>query len=171
MFNMHTFSSSTRNQHPNHGLVPGTEKRRRRKKAPATSTSSSTDQVSPPLSPHPPHHIFGLSGPPDLPPFGPWTSTESTVLHDSLPCNQTSFDKDTLSDTSNTTYTSFESSCQSEGSARAVSGAQAGPVFGPDRWSNKRGQASRGNMDLLALDPEFSDDGMEVSDEATNALL
>ena len=47
MFNMHSFSSSTRNQHPNHGLVPGTEKRRRKKKAPATSTSSSTDQVSP----------------------------------------------------------------------------------------------------------------------------
>ena len=42
---MHTFSSSTRNQHPNHGLVPGTEKRRRRKKAPATSTSSSMDQL------------------------------------------------------------------------------------------------------------------------------
>ena len=155
---MHSFSSSTRNQHPNHGLVPGTEKRRRKKKAPATSTSSSsTDQVSPPLSSHPPHHIFGSSGPPSLPPFGP--------------CNQTTFDKDTLSDTSNTSYTSFDSTCLSEGSADAARGTQAGPVYGPDRWSSGRGQASGGNVDLLAPDPEVSDDGMEVSVEATNVLL
>ena len=46
MFNMHIFSSSTRNQHPNHGLVPGAEKlRKRKKKAPATATSSSTNQL------------------------------------------------------------------------------------------------------------------------------
>ena len=38
---MHIFSSSTRNQHPNHGVVAGAEKPRRRKKeTPATATSS-----------------------------------------------------------------------------------------------------------------------------------
>ena len=52
---MYIFSSSTRNQHPNHGVVAGAEKpRRRKKKIPATATSSSENQVSPPLSPHPP---------------------------------------------------------------------------------------------------------------------
>ena len=38
---MYIFSSSTRNQHPNHGVVAGAEKPRRRKKeTPATATSS-----------------------------------------------------------------------------------------------------------------------------------
>ena len=155
---MNSFSSSTRNQHPHHGLDPGKkeEKRRKKKRKAATSTSSSS-QVSTPPSSHPPHHIYGPSGPPSLPPFG--SNTQST------------FDKDTLSDTSNTSYTSFDSTCLSEGSADAARGTQAGPVYGPDRWSSGRGQASGGNVDLLAPDPEVSDDGMEVSVEATNVLL
>ena len=61
---MNSFSSSTRNQHPHHGLDPGMEKEKRRKKKrkPATSTSSSsTEQVSPPPPSLPPHHIVGPS--------------------------------------------------------------------------------------------------------------
>ena len=114
-----------------------------------------------------------MSGPPDLPPFGPWTNTESTVLHDSLPCNQqTPFQKDSYSDLSNFSYTSFESSSQSQGSAHVASGAQASPVFGPDRWTTKRGQASGGDVELLNLDPNESyDDSMEVSDDVTEILL
>ena len=49
---MYIFSSSPRNQLPNHGLVAGAESHRR--EIPATATSSSENQVSPPLSPHPP---------------------------------------------------------------------------------------------------------------------
>ena len=46
MFNMYIFSSSTRNQHPNHGLVAGAEKpRKRKKKTPATAASSSENKV------------------------------------------------------------------------------------------------------------------------------
>ena len=155
---MNSFSSSTRNQHPHYGLDPGKkeEKRRKKRRKAATSTSSSS-QVSTPPSSHPPHHMYGPSGPPSLPPFGSNT--------------QSSFDKDTLSDTSNSTYTSFESTCVSEGSADVARGTQAGPVFGPDRWSSERGQPTGGNVDILAPDPEVSDDGMEMSFEAANVLL
>ena len=42
---MYIFSSSTRNQHPNHGVVAGAEKPRRRKKeTPATATSSENQE-------------------------------------------------------------------------------------------------------------------------------
>ena len=155
---MYSFSSSTRNQHPHHGLDPcrKEEKRRRRRKKAATSTSSSS-QVSTPPSSHPPHHMYGPSGPPSVPPFGSNT--------------QTSFEIDTISDISTSTYTSFDSTCVSEGSAVVARGTQAGPVFGPDRWTSERGQSAGGNVDILAPDPEMSDDGMEMSFEATENLL
>ena len=101
--------------------------------------------------------MYGPSGPPSVPPFGSNT--------------QTSFEIDTISDISTSTYTSFDSTCVSEGSAVVARGAQAGPVFGPDRWTSERGQSAGGNVDILAPDPEMSDDGMEMSFEATENLL
>ena len=78
------FSSSPRNQLPNHGLRASAKYGENPETA--TSASSSEPQVNPPFPSHP---IFGMAHPPVLPPWGPFTNTKITVLYDSLPCNPT----------------------------------------------------------------------------------
>ena len=78
------FSSSPRNQLPNHGLRAGAKYGGNPETV--TSASSSEPMVIPPFPSHP---IFGMAHPPVLTPWGPFTNTEITVLYDSLPCNKT----------------------------------------------------------------------------------
>ena len=140
------FSSSPRNQLPNHSLRAGAKYGE--KPETATSASSSEPQVNPPFPPS--SNIFGMAHPPVLPPWGPFTQTEITVLYDSLPCNQTfSTDQiDSSSELNNLPYTctSFDTSTNtSVGSASIASGGYTPPVFGPDRWDKKsRGQFNWG---------------------------
>ena len=126
-------------------------------------------QVNPPF---PSHHIFGLSHPPVVGGYGPYTPTGTNVLFNSLPCNQTS-DSNTNSDLDNLSYvsTNFNSSSSSMGSADVFSGGKPRNQYGPDRWTmHLEGQTSRGNVDILAplTDEERS---TEVSDARTDELL
>ena len=129
---MNTFSFLPRNQLPNHGLTAGDKYYW--KPATSTSSSSSVPQVTPPFPSHP---IFGMAHPPVLPQYGPFTSTEITVLYDSLPCNQTfsTEQNDSSSELNKLPYTctSFDTSTNSSlGFARAASGGHSPPIFGPD---------------------------------------
>ena len=74
ILNMIIFSSSPRNQLPNHGLRAGDKYYW--KPATSTSNSSSVPQVTPPFPSHP---IFGMAHPLVLPQYGPFTSTGITV--------------------------------------------------------------------------------------------
>ena len=131
------FSSSPRNQLPNHARKAGDKfsvfsNKNQQIPQTVTSDSSSASQVNPPFPSHP---IFGMAHPPVLPQWSPFTSTEITVLYDSLPCNQTfSTDQNDSSSELNKlpyTCTSFDTSTNSSvGSARAASGGYSPPVLG-----------------------------------------
>ena len=143
---MINFSSSPVNQLPNHGLRAGAQSSGKPKTSTPAGTShppptqsggtpatQSEPQANPPFPPSP--GFFGTAHPPVLPPWGPFSYTESTVLYDSLPCNST-YQNDSSSELNNLSYnyTSFDSSTNnSVGSACVTSGGYTPPVYGPDR--------------------------------------